>query len=148
EGFSASGWRNFSSLCGVDQVFAGDYLSTLKMENYLWSYGCGAGNFQNCSGVIGTPGFAQDSVLGVFTMLFGSYFGDWDNPENNLLRAALASGNVLTNCWAGRPYWYFHHMGMGENIGYSAWVSMNNSVLYDFNNNQRGVHMALMGDPT
>jgi len=148
EGFSAAGWRNFSSLCGVDQVFAGDYLSTLKMENYLWSYGCGAGNFQNCSGVIGTPGFAQDSVLGVFTMLFGSYFGDWDNLENNLLRAALASGNVLTNCWAGRPYWYFHHMGMGENIGYSAWVSMNNSVLYDFNNNQRGVHMALMGDPT
>jgi len=148
EGFSASGWRSFSALCGDDQVFALDYPGTLKMENYLWSYGCGAGNYQNCSGVIGTPGFVQDSIQSIFTMLFGSYFGDWDNPENNLLRAALASGNVLTNCWSGRPYWYFHHMGMGESIGYSALISMNNSAVYDFNNSQRGVHMALMGDPT
>ncbi len=148
EGFSAAGWRNFSALCGADQVFALDYSTTLTAESYLWSYGCGAGNFQNCSGVIGTPGFAQNSVLGVFTMLFGSYFGDWDNPENNLLRAALASGNVLTNCWAGRPYWYFHHMGMGETVGYSALASMNNSALYDYNFGQKGVHMALMGDPT
>lgn len=148
EGFSAAGWRNFSALCGYDRVFARDYSTALKAESYLWSYGCGAGNFQNCSGVIGTPGFVQDSILGVFTMLFGSYFGDWDNPENNLLRAALASGNVLTNCWAGRPYWYFHHMGMGESVGYSTLASMNNAAVYDFNFGQRGVHMALMGDPT
>lgn len=148
EGFSAAGWRNFSALCGAEQVFALDYSTTLAAESYLWSYGCGAGNFQNCSGVIGTPGFAQNSISGVFTMLFGSYFGDWDNPENNLLRAALASGNVLTNCWAGRPYWYFHHMGMGETVGYSALASMNNAAVYDFNFGQRGVHMALMGDPT
>ncbi len=148
EGFSAAGWRNFSALCGAEQVFALDYSTTLAAESYLWSYGCGAGNFQNCSGVIGTPGFAQNYISGVFTMLFGSYFGDWDNPENNLLRAALASGNVLTNCWAGRPYWYFHHMGMGETVGYSALASMNNSALYDYNFGQKGVHMALMGDPT
>jgi hypothetical protein len=148
EGFSAGGWRNFSALCGYDRVFAKDYQSTLKSDNYLWSYGCGAGNFINCSGVIGTPGFVQDSIQTIFTMLFGSYFGDWDSPENNLMRAAIARGSVLTNCWAGRPYWYFHHMGLGQTIGHSTLASMNNSVVYDFNNSQKSVHMALMGDPT
>lgn len=148
EGFSASGWRSFSSLCGYNNIQAGDYLNTLKENSYLWSYGCGAGNFKNCSGVIGSSDFVSDSLNGIFTMLFGSYFGDWDSPEDNLLRASLAKGNILTNCWSGRPYWYFHHMAMGESIGYSARVSMNNAGIYDYNNNQRGVHMALMGDPT
>ena len=148
EGFSASGWRNFSSLCGPENTQNKDYSTTLKENSYLWSYGCGGGNYKNCSGVIGTPAFIQDSIKTVFTMLFGSYFGDWDSPDDNLLRSALASGSTLTNCWSGRPYWYFHHMALGENIGYSALVSMNNSGTYDYNNNQRGVHMALMGDPT
>lgn len=148
EGFSASGWRSFSSLCGQNKILTGDYLSTLKENSYLWSYGCGAGNFKNCSGVIGSPDFVKDSLNGIFTMLFGSYFGDWDSPEDNLLRASLATGSILTNCWSGRPFWHFHHMALGESIGYSAMVSMNNSGIYDYNNNQRGVHMALMGDPT
>jgi hypothetical protein len=148
EGFSASGWRSFSSLCGQNKTQAGDYLTTLKENNYLWSYGCGAGNFKNCSGVIGSPDFVKDSLKGIFTMLFGSYFGDWDSPDDNLMRSSLASGSTLANCWSGRPYWHFHHMALGENIGYSALVSMNNSGIYDFNNNQRGIHMALLGDPT
>lgn len=148
EGFSASGWRSFSSLCGQNKTQAGNYLSALKENNYLWSYGCGAGNFKNCSGVIGSPDFVKDSLKGIFTMLFGSYFGDWDSPDDNLMRSALASGSTLANCWSGRPYWHFHHMALGESIGYSALVSMNNSGIYDYNNNQRGVHMALLGDPT
>jgi hypothetical protein len=148
EGFSASGWRSYSSVCSSDKIQKADYLQSLKEKNHLWSYGCGAGNFTNCSGVVGINNFVNDSLNGIFTMLFGSYFGDWDNPQDNLLRAALAGGTILTNVWSGRPYWYFHHMGLGENIGYSAKISMNNSGLYDFNNNQRGVHMALMGDPT
>ncbi len=148
EGFSASGWRNFSSLFGFDKIQSSDYLPSLKEKSFLWSYGCGAGNFKNCAGVIGSSDFNNDSLKGVFTMLFGSYFGDWDSPEDNLLRSALASGSTLTNCWAGRPFWYFHHMGLGESIGYATLVSMNNSGIYDFNNSQRGIHMALMGDPT
>ena len=59
------------------------------------------------------------SMGGVFNMAFGSYFGDWDN-KNNFLRAHLASGQGLTNVWAAIPNWYFHHMGMGDPIGYSA----------------------------
>lgn len=148
EGFSASGWRNFAAICGAANITNADYFTTLNTNNYQWAYGCGAGSYTNCSGVGNSTNFAADSLRSVFTMLFGSYFGDWDSPTNNLLRAAIANGSTLTNCWAGRPFWHFHHMALGDNIGYSAWISMNNSATYDANNSQRGVHMALMGDPT
>lgn len=149
EGFSASGWRNFGVLCGASDIVTTDYFNTMENENYQWSYGCGGGYYNSCSGIGNTSNFAQDSLQSIFTMLFGSYFGDWDSPSDNFLRAALASGSTLTNCWSGRPFWQFHQMGLGDHIGYSAMRSMNNSgAVYDGNNSIRGVHMALMGDPT
>ena len=82
-------------------------------------------------------------------MFFGSYFGDWDS-QNNFLRAALATTNyTLTSAWVGRPYWQFHHMALGETIGFSTRLSQNNSSLYSSeNHDRRSVHIALMGDPT
>jgi hypothetical protein len=87
-------------------------------------------------------------------MLFGSYFGDW-NVTNNFLRAPLASkGMTLTDCWSGRPEWVYHHMALGANIGYSAWISQNDytnyfrTVLLPADNQYRLVTPALMGDPT
>jgi hypothetical protein len=85
-------------------------------------------------------------------MLFGSYFGDWDS-QNNFLRAPLcAETPALTSCWAGRPHWYFHHMALGENIGYSARLSQNNTgaanAHYDAGIGARFIHIALMGDLT
>ncbi|MCS6981535.1 MAG: PKD domain-containing protein [Flavobacteriales bacterium] len=148
EGFSASAWRSFSPLVGPSQVFAADYFSELTTASYRWSYGCGAGSFTTCSGVGTANQFAADSLRTIFTMLFGSYFGDWDNPQNNLMRTALASGSTLAVCWAGRPFWPFHHMALGETLGFSARVSMNNSSTYDAGLATRGVHMALLGDPT
>jgi hypothetical protein len=44
-----------------------------------------------------------------------------------------------------------HHMGLGETIGYSTRVSMNNDgVLYQNHSNvmNRAIYVALMGDPT
>ena len=79
-------------------------------------------------------------------MVFGSYFGDWDS-QNNFLRAPLASG-ALTSAWAGRPYWHFHPMSLGEPIGFSARLSQNNSSVYSGNSSTRFVHIALMGDPS
>jgi hypothetical protein len=51
---------------------------------------------------------------------------------------------------AGRPHWFFHHMGLGEPIGYSARITMNNLNLYRNQSNglPRAVYIALMGDPT
>jgi len=80
-------------------------------------------------------------------MLFGSQFGDWDNPDN-FLKAPLASGLTLTNVWSGsNPSWTFHHMPMGHSIGYSALRNQNSTDGVYYNGPQL-VHVALMGDPT
>jgi hypothetical protein len=144
----SSGWRNFAPLVGFDAIDTTDFFTTLAHESYMWSYGLGGGTFENAAGIGHTSDFASDTVQSVFVMLFGSYFGDWDN-EDNFLRAPLASANrALTCCWVGCPYWLFHHMALGENIGYSVRLTQNNSNLYASNTAARQVHIALMGDPT
>ncbi len=150
EAFASCGWRNFAPLVSRDSIAQLPFISSLNTGSYQWAYGCGGGNFQGASGIGNTDSFATNNVNGIFTMLFGSYFGDW-NVQNNFLRAPLCSNvPALTNCWAGRPYWFFHHMALGENIGYSARLSQNNDgTLYGPANIygiQAYVHEALMGD--
>jgi hypothetical protein len=148
EAFASVGWRSFSPLVGDTGVHELDYFSSMQAQNYLWSYGCGGGWYQGASGVGSTTDFVNDTVQTVFTCLFGSYFGDWD-ASDDFLRAPLASKNrALTCCWAGRPYWHFHHMALGENIGFSALKSQNNCTTYLANICCGWVHIALMGDPT
>ncbi|MFK8103654.1 MAG: T9SS type A sorting domain-containing protein [Saprospiraceae bacterium] len=143
---AASGWRNFAPMFGAENTEELDYFTTMKNESYLWSYGCGGGSHISAGGIGNTQDFASDSLLTVFTMLFGSQFGDWDN-SNNFLRAPLAQGLTLTNCWAGSPAYTFHHMAMGYNIGYSIIRTQNTSNgLY--NTGPQLVHTALMGDPS
>jgi hypothetical protein len=149
EAFAASGWRNFSAFFGAGNVFELDWFSTLTTASYLWAYGCGGGWFQGASGVGSTSNFAGSASQAVFTMLFGSYFGDWD-VQDNFLRAPLAGDGLgLTDAWAGRPAWHFHHMGMGETIGYSARLTQNNiGSLYVTGYGATFIHIALMGDLT
>jgi hypothetical protein len=146
EAFGSSGWKSFATMFTADSIFELDYFSTLSGTNYMWSYGCGAGSYTSASGIGNTTDFASDSLLSVFTCLFGSYFGDWDK-QNNFLRAPLAQGITLTNAWSGRPHWHFHHMSLGENIGYSTRLAYNNNP-YFVNYGKQFVHIALMGDPT
>jgi hypothetical protein len=149
EAFAQNGWRNMAPLVGKDSVAAGPYISSLASSSYQWAYGCGGGTFTSAGGVGSTTDFTTNPVNGIFSMLFGSYFGDW-NVQNNFLRAPLcASTPALTNCWAGRPNWFFHHMALGENIGYSALLTQNNIGLYQPTNyGAQFVHIALMGDLT
>ncbi|MBK6902589.1 MAG: T9SS type A sorting domain-containing protein [Saprospirales bacterium] len=148
EGFSQSGRRSFSAFFGADSVFLLDFQSTLQSKSYLWSYGCGGGSYTSCGGITNTSNYTTDSLRTVFTMLFGSYFGDWDS-NNNLMRASLASGQTLSNAWAGRPNWVFHHMGLGSTLGYCAQLTQfNPSNYYSPGYGNRFVHIALMGDPT
>ncbi|MBI5326135.1 MAG: T9SS type A sorting domain-containing protein [Ignavibacteriae bacterium] len=162
-GFGASGWRNFVPFFGVDSVKNVDWFTSLKTDTYLWAYGCGGGNYSGAGGIGNTSQFADSTPKNaVFTMLFGSYFGDWDS-QNNFLRAGLCSSpSILTCAWAGRPQWYLHHMALGLPIGYSAKLSQNNGQTYIPNIcytplYQNGIvytygnlmpHVALMGDPT
>ncbi|MDQ3142427.1 MAG: hypothetical protein M3Q56_09305 [Bacteroidota bacterium] len=148
EGFGQSGYKNFSCFFGPNQVFTGTYRDSLLKSSYLWSYGAGGGWYQGAGGISTTQNMVVDSLQGIFTFLFGSYFGDWDS-QDNFLRASIASGTMLASAWAGRPVWQVHHMAMGEHIGYSAkLVQNNNTNTYFANYSAAGVHIALMGDPS
>jgi hypothetical protein len=149
EAFAANGWRVFAPFFGATNSFAAsDWFGTLSNNSYLWGYGCGGGTYTSASGVGSTSDFVNNDPRVVFTMLFGSYFGDWDS-QNNFLRAQLGTTNyTLASVWAGRPFWIFHHMALGETIGFSARLTQNNSALYSADLFSYYVHIALMGDPT
>ncbi len=164
EAFASSAWSNFAAFFGADKSAAEDWFTVLPANSYLWAYGCGPGSHDRAGGIGTTADFAGTPVNAVFTLLFGSYFGDWNRPDN-FMRAALAnSGDALTCVWDGRPHWYLHHMAMGKNIGYSTLRTQNNNQLQDYiacSNakssvsgkdedaewDYNSVHVALMGDP-
>jgi hypothetical protein len=149
EAFAQNGFRNYAALLSADSVMNGDYFTDMKNNSYLWSYGCGGGWYQGAGGVGNSANFQTDTIQSVFTLLFGSYFGDWDN-QDNFLRAPLASPSpTLTNFWAGRPNIFMHHMGLGEPIGNTFMETVkNNTTYHPFGYGSKFVHEALMGDPT
>ncbi|MBL7894954.1 MAG: T9SS type A sorting domain-containing protein [Bacteroidia bacterium] len=151
EAFAASGYKNAACMVPTSSITAADYFTSMTGNNYQWSYGCGGGTYTSASGIGNTTNFSTANLQGVFTMLFGSYFGDWDS-QNNFLRAALAQGKVLTNVWSGRVHYQLHHMGLGENIGYGVKLTQNNIGSLYFGSptgiTGRWIHHGLMGDPT
>lgn len=156
EGFSQNGYKNFAPLVGRSNIVKADYFSELNLNSnpsssYLWSYGCGGGWYSGAGGIGSSSNFAADSLSSVFTMLFGSYFGDW-NYSDGFMKTSLTQGNALTTCWAGRPNWHFYHMGIGENIGYSAYLTQNNSEQYISNTTypffNKYISINLLGDPS
>ncbi|MCC6840972.1 MAG: hypothetical protein IT230_12515, partial [Flavobacteriales bacterium] len=155
---AGSGYRNVSALVGASNVtncypYAQPFSTFVDGQSYLWTYSSGGGWWDNANNVGSTAGYASINFGGVFNMSMGSYFGDWD-VANDFLRAPIAGGDGLTSVWCGMPHWYFHHMGMGDNIGYSTWATMNNQTLYTPQNGgwqgpqYNRVHLALMGDPS
>lgn len=146
---AVDGWRNFAPFFGASNILTtSDWFGTLASTSCLWGYGCGGGTYTSCSGVGSTTDFATEDPRVVFTLFFGSYFGDWDS-QNSFLRAALGTTNyTLTSAWAGRPYWIVHHMALGETIGFSTRLTQNNFGLYDANYGLQSISIALMGDPT
>ena len=145
EGFAASAFSSFYTICDTQSYNIG-YNTVLSDSDYQWAYGCGAGSYTSCSGVITSANLASDTLQNIFNFIFGSYFGDWD-IDNSLLRSTLASGS-LTVAWSGRPFWYFHQMALGYPIGYCAKRTMNNNSTYYSNYMSKGVHISLLGDPT
>jgi hypothetical protein len=157
---AASCWRNFASFFGPSNVSSLDYLTTLSAQSLLWACGTGGGSYTSANGVGTTADFAALDPKAVFSVFYGSFFGDWDT-ENNFLRAPLATATAgLASMWVGRPHWYLHHMGIGETLGYATRLAQNNESLYLHCPVQgiagcpsdiayaRQVHIALMGDPT
>lgn len=150
EGFAGSAYASFSPNVGTDSIINGDYTSELLNNNYLWAYGTGGGWYSGASGIVNTSEFAANNYKSTFSMLFGSYFGDWDSADN-LMRANLASGKTLSCSWSGRPYIYYHPLAMGENLGYCIQKTQNNNSTYfssTLNTFKRWIHIAQLGDPS
>ncbi|MGB0430866.1 MAG: T9SS type A sorting domain-containing protein, partial [Bacteroidia bacterium] len=152
---ASTGYHNFSTFYTDNKISdTSDYIMAQRRESFTWSYGCGAGSFTTCNGLFNnkrasTTNIAEAPLNNVFTILAGSYFGDWD-IANNFLRAPLCNQS-LVSFWGGLPRWYVHHMAKGYNIGYGTKLTMNNIADYDngnFNNSFNSIHIALMGDPT
>jgi hypothetical protein len=167
EAFAASGFRSFTPLVGANNIAnlnviyndqKGKWIPELAANDYLLAYGCGAGSYWTLGG-LGNSGQYNDGstteVVGnnaraVFTLLFGSWNGDWDH-EDNIMRSILATRDYGLACaWSGRPHWFMHHMGLGETIGYCARATQNNTGLYktQIDSSANQIHVALMGDPT
>lgn len=166
--FNSNGWTNaagmwstFPSLVGVanftiDNGNATKSADLLHNQSYLFTYNTYYG--ADCKGsvdsVIGsTLSVSQKNWGGVFNLVWGSYFGEF-NCSDSFLRGLLASGNALSNVYNSHN-WYFHHMGMGMNIGYSAVSSMNNESTQLYLPTRQTVagatantYEGLMGDPT
>ena len=150
EGFAGSAYASFSPNVGIDSIVNGNYTSELLNSNYLWAYGTGPGWYSGASGIVTTNDFAANNYKSTFSMLFGSYFGDWDSA-NNLMRANLASGKTLSCSWSGRPYIYYHPLAMGEDLGYCIQKAQNNNSTYfssTLNTFKRWIHIAQLGDPS
>jgi hypothetical protein len=157
EAFASSGWRNLAPLVGAsnikeitginDSARTYQWLPEIDTNAYLWAYGCGGGWPQGAGGAGETNQWSRQHDKLIFTMLFGSWFGDWDTVDN-FLRAPLATDYGLSCAWSGRPYWNFFPMGLGEPIGYCAQLTQNNTGDYSYNYAANWVHIALMGDPT
>lgn len=158
EAFASSGYRSFSTMIGSENIKDGDLLTSVKQSSHLLAYGCGGGTYTSASGIGNTSNFVSDSINAVYMMLFGSYFGDWDN-NNNFLRAPLCSKPMsLATMWSGRPHWNLHPMSMGHTIGHCAKLAQNNVdgrlltpvTLSGYFSSffPSYVHVSLMGDPS
>jgi len=161
EGFSGSAYRGFGGLVGKDNFVANrEFLDSTITT--MFSYGCGAGSYTSCSGVGGIAEFSKRPITSIFTMIFGSYFGDWDSKDNVMRSVVASRGTVLTTGWAARPHWFFHPMGLGKPIGEVLLGAQNNTQQYMpsiyvtkrypggvyYQVAPRGTHIALIGDPT
>ncbi len=150
EAYAATAWMNFPLLVPPDSVFEDSFRYKLPVKDYLWAYGCHMGGYTSSYNTAYSEEMAVTPYNAVFTILFGSYYGDYDS-ENNLLRAAIASSpSILTCSWSGRPFWPIQHMALGETIGYATRLSQNNKTTYVTTGFycMKGTHIALMGDPT
>lgn len=165
EAFAASGWRNFAPFFGYTNIInlsnQGTWISTLRSQPFLWSYGCGSSGTWNSINDLGdegqyytalSPDFYNANVQTVFTMLFGSWFGDWD-VQDDVMRETIAAPTYTLAClWSGSPHWFCQHMALGQTLGFSTRLTQNNGPtgLYQTEKMTYAglVHVALMGDPT
>jgi len=113
QAFAPAAGKILPHVCANNNTAVGaNYFSTVGAQSYLWSYACGGGSFYTCGGVGSSDDFANIDIQSVFTMFFGSYFGDW---TARVIFCARRSAAPVTR-WC--------HSGPGAPIGSSIkWLS-------------------------
>jgi hypothetical protein len=147
---------NFYAILGEENIIEGNYIETLQKNSYLFGYGCDQGAYDNVYKTAYAEQFATLKINSIFAVFLGSYLADWDS-QNNLLRSAIASQpSMLVAFFSGRPFWHFHHLSLGETIGFAELISSNNRLpgtercLYNSTGKwgYREIHNTIIGDPT
>ncbi len=144
-------WQEYNWLLpmfGSGKMTMATFQPTLATATHLFGadFGTPAGSDPN---YVATPNKL------IFAINFGSYKLYYDLADN-AMRALLAQPDWgLTCVWGSRPAWFFHHMGAGLPVGYSALQTMNNwsgNPDYfpsgDYASQAGNVQESLMGDPT
>jgi photosystem II stability/assembly factor-like uncharacterized protein len=161
---SSSAWRSYTAMfddkildlntCNTGCFAFRDSISTYS---YLWGHMAGGGSDTSMANDVFTSSQCVNyPINSIFMQMYGSYFVEWYKGStgipDHLLRAPLASnGTSLATVWSGKaPSWHFHHMALGETIGYSTRLNQNNTSTYEGGMPalMQGIHMSLMGDPT
>ncbi len=154
----ASGWASGIALVGNDHAAAeSDWVGALRDRDYLLAYGSGPGSMTSAGGVSTIADYRDTRSRAVFTMLFGSFFVDWD-ADNNFLRAPLvgtADSHGLVSVWSGIPRWQLFPLAAGGTM-----ADAYHHVLREVNlpggpfppddeswTNPDQTHVAIMGDP-
>ena len=126
-----------SALFGPAAVRRGGWLDLLGGHPALFAYASGPGHHGSIEGVATTTELAQKDPKVMFSVLWGSFFGDWDHRDN-FLRAQLATSAGLTSAWGLEP-WLLHPLALGATVGECVVLTEESSPRS---------HLALMGDPS
>ena len=148
---------------GIEAIQSEQWLNKMS-GNYLWSGINGFGGFDTQIGIVSTQNIVNTPNNAIFNVQFGSHMGNFNPaaPEgssgaglltNNLMKATTASGKSLM-CVYGA--WFFHHMDMGDPVGYSAKITIDQGTgsdpLYQKHFWSIGLNttdfLGLLGDPT
>lgn len=150
EAFARIAWRDGSAAFGSEPVAGGNFFDQLEADGgYALAFGCGGGNPKGASGVGTTSSFVTRKPQAAFMGLFGSYFGDWSYSDNFLRASLVSEGTTVAAAWFARPHLHLHSLGALRSFGDAFLESANNGGTdYDTGFAARGVHQALLGDPT
>jgi hypothetical protein len=156
-------WRNASPLVGTAAVSSVDFVDGVipgqgGTGTYLWAFGQGPGAGNRMQTEVGgiTSGHYLLGSNAAFSAMFGSWFGDFDGPDN-LLRSSIAGPGLGLASVYGLPGTNqpgvdlnFRAMAMGHDLGYAiretqaAFAGLPNPGY----SSGVGVTLNIMGDPT
>ncbi len=153
-GFHADpGWKNYASLVGANNVSWSNgvtqtYKDAVTSQSYIWSNFATCWDCGTCNGILAVSvENGADSLQTVFAMNSGSFIGDFSGG-GKWMQGFLGNGTVLTNVYTANVDWNFHHMGLGEDIGYSYRTYFNKDTTYPETGPNIDIIANLLGDPT